>query len=240
MQLKDNAKKNFFLFTVISLAALVILGRLTSYLNSVTATDVAVSDWVTTLLTYLSEVLTACRTVISFSAIAVSAYLLDKKSLTVSCICTVGFAILDYAARFVIDFTTGAIYGVETMAVVWLLLQLAYEAIFIGIAVLIVVVMKSRFAKAENLRSAVKFSCIRAVLWALVAVCLSHIALEVYYLIDFVVTYSDITNTEIASIIGQFLKIIVIYGGFSFILAEGIQSAYAKLMLIPTSANADE
>lgn len=240
MQLKDNAKKNFFLFTAVTLAALVVLGRLNSYFNTIAATDIAISDWVTTLLTYLGEILTSCRTVISFSAIAAAAYLLDKKSLVISCVIAVGFALLDYAARFLIDCFSGAITGMETMAVIWLLLQLAYEAIFIALAILIVNMMKTKFDLAETPRRAAKFSCIRAVRWALFAVCLSHIALEVYYLIDFLLTYTNITNTEIASMIGQFLKIIVIYGGIAFILAEGMQSVYAKLLLIPSSVNDDE
>lgn len=240
MQLKDNAKTKFFLFTVITLALLVALGRLNSYFNTLSATDVAISDWVTTLLTYLGEVLTACRTVVSFSAIAVAAYLFDRRTLVLSTVYVFAFAFLDCAARFVIDFVTGAITGVETMAVIWLLLQFAYEAIFIILAVLIVNMMKAKLDNAENPRKAAKYSPIRAVRWSLFAVCLSRVALEVYYLIDFLLTYTNITNTEIASIIGQFLKIIVIYGGISFILAEAAQSIYAKLIMLPAPQNDDE
>lgn len=240
MQLKDNAKQKFFCFTVTTLALLVVLGRVTSYFNTISATDVAVSDWVTTLLTYLGEILTAARTVVSFSAIAVAAYVLDKKSLVFSTVYVFAFALLDYAARFLIDFVNGAITGVETMAIIWLLLQFAYEGIFIILAVLIVNMMKAKLDNAETPRRAAKFSCIRAVRWSLFAVCLSRVALEVYFLVDFLLTYTNITNTETASIIGQFLKIIVIYGGISFMLAEGMQSVYARLIFSPAPQNDDE
>lgn len=230
MYLKQNANRNFYLTASLLLMLTVVLGRLTSYFNTIFATDIAVADWVTTLLTYLSEIITSCRTVVSFSTVAVAFYIFKRKTVVLSTILVFGAAILDYAGRFFIDLSTGAIVGVEVLALVWLLLQLAYEAIFITLAVLIIYLVRKQFETSDHPRSSVKYSCIRSVRYALLLVLLSNIASETVYLIDFLNSYTNITNTEIASIIGSFLKIIVIYGGFPYLLAEAMQLLYAKLI----------
>jgi hypothetical protein len=49
---------------------------------------------------------------------------------------------------------------------------------------------------------------------------LSRLALEVWYLIDFLLAHTDITAGETASIVGTFLKVIVIYGGIAVLIGE--------------------
>lgn len=239
MQLKENTKQKFCRITVLLLISLVILGRLTSYFYSVSATDISYANWIPTLLSYIGEILASCRTVVSFSSIAVAAYIFNRQSLNLSVIFAAAAAILDYAARFFIDLSTGALSGAEMLAVIWLLLQLAYEWIFLALGVLIIIMMKNRYASAETKRTAEKYSCIRSVRYALSLVLFSHIALEVYYLVDFMLTYTGITNTEIASMIGQFLKIIVIYGGIALILAEIMQSVFAKTLFETADISSD-
>lgn len=240
MQLYKNYKSKFCLLTVLLLLAAVILGRLSSYFQSVSATDIAYADWVSDLMAYLGEVIVSARTVVSFSAIACAAYYLDKSALTQSIIFASAAALLDYAARFLIDCISGALDGAETLALVWLLLQYAYEMIFIALAVMIVLMMKKKALAAETRRTAEKFSCIRAIRYALILVMLSHVALEAYYLVDFLLSYTGITNTEIASMVGQFLKIFVIYGGIALIFAEGMHAWYVKALFAPAETAASE
>ncbi|MBQ4193369.1 MAG: hypothetical protein II650_03850, partial [Clostridia bacterium] len=45
----------------------------------------------------------------------------------------------------------------------------------------------------------------------------SRILAEIWYLVDFLLTYSGVTSTEIASIVGSFLRITVIYGAFGML-----------------------
>lgn len=239
MQLKDNAIKKFFCLCAVLLIILVAAGRLTSYFRSITETDIAYDSWITTLLVYLGEIITACRTVVSFSAIAFSAYYLQKrKAFVISIVFAMSAAFLDYAARFLIDLMGGAIAGAELFTAIWLLLQIAYEWIFIALAAVIINSMKKRSATAETKRTASKYTVNRASAYSLLLVLASHIVLEGYYLADFLLTYTGITNTEIASIIGSFLKIIVIYGGISLILSEGMLSLYSNTTLKAASENA--
>lgn len=240
MQLYKNHKSKFCLLTVILLIGTVILGRLASYFQSVSATDIAYADWVSTLTAYLGEVIVSARTAISFSAIAAAAYYLDKSCVRLSIVFAAAAALMDYAARFLIDWFSGSLDGTQTLALVWLLLQYAYELIFIALAVLIVVMMKKKALAADSRRTAEKFSCIRAIRYALVLVLLSHVALEAYYLVDFLLSYTNITNTEIASMIGQFLKIFVIYGGLALLFAEGMHAWFVKVLFAPAEDTVTE
>ena len=50
----------------------------------------------------------------------------------------------------------------------------------------------------------------------------SRILLEVYYLVDFLTTYSDVTAAEVSSIVGQFLYTAVLYGGVAWGISMGL------------------
>lgn len=230
MQLYKKQKSKFCLLTVLFLLGTIVLGRLSSYFQTISATDIAYADWVSDLMSYIGEIIVTLRTVISFSAVSYAAYYLDKSSLRWSVAFSAGAAFLDYAARFLIDYLSGSLNGTEMLALIWLLLQYVYELIFIVLAVLIILMMKRKAQSAENRRTAEKFSCIHAIRYALLLVMLSHVALEAYYLVDFLLSYTNITNTEIASIIGQFLKIFVIYGSIALLFAEGMYTCFKKLI----------
>jgi len=223
-------KSRLYLTTLLLLLLTVVLGRLVSYFTSVTATDIAYADWVPPLLGWLGEIITASRTVIGFSAAAAAVFYLNRSSaLTVSAI-SAAAAFLDCLARFLIDMISSSLTGLELLAVIWLLLQFAYEVIFIALAYLIAVIIKGRFDRAETARTREKNSSSAALRLSLLLVMLSKAALEVFYMVDFLTSYTNITSAETASIIGQFVRIAVIYGGLSIALGELLHPIHTSIL----------
>lgn len=209
-----------FRLTVLVMFALVVLGRSVSYFNTVAATDIAFAAWVSSALSYLAEILVCARTVVAIAGISYAVYHPMTQS-GGSYLAAAGvIALLDYAARFLIDFLTNAIVGAEVLAASWLLLQFLFEMLFIALSYLVAGAMRKKFANAETRRQTEACSVNRACMISLLLVLLSRIALEVWYLIDFMLAYTDITATETASIVGSFLKVLVIYGGAALLLGE--------------------
>ena len=234
----SSAKNNtrFCLITASLLVLTVVLGRIISVFQSVSATDIAYADWVSNLMAYIGELIVCARAVLSYTAAACAVYYLNRSAAVCAVLLAAGAALLDYAARFLIDLLSSSLTGMEILALIWLLLQLLYELIFLALAVLIAVMMKKKADTSASPYTARKYTVIRAIRCAVLLLLLSHIALEAYYLVDFLLTYTGITNTEIASIIGQFLKILVIYGGGALLLAEGFSAMYAKAGVLPANS----
>jgi len=65
----------------------------------------------------------------------------------------------------------------------------------------------------------------RAVTQAVVYQLGARILLEIYYLVDFLTTYSDVTAAEVSSIVGQFLYTAVLYGGVAWGISMGLTMA---------------
>ncbi len=212
-------KQNGFYITFIAMLALALLGRGVSWFHTVTANDIAYAAWVPTVLSYLAEILVCARVTLAIAAITFAVYRGTGAGSYLAAAAITAF--LDYGARFLIDFATSAIVGMEAVAAIWLTLQFLFEMLFVVFSYVVAAYMKKKFRTTESPRQAEKYSVNRAATVSLLLVMLSRIALEVWYLVDFLLTYSDITSTETASIVGAFLKVIVIYGGVAVLLGEG-------------------
>ena len=209
--------------TALSMLVLVLLGRVVSYGNTVAATDIAYADWVISALSYLSELLVCARTVLAIAGITFGMYRFGKTNARKFLGAAIGVAFIDYAARFMIDLFTKAITDVELLAASWLFMQFVFEMLFVLLSYWIAGTMKAKYASVirESPRQAEKYTVNRACTISLLLVMLSRIVLEIWYLADFLMTYSNITAAETAAIVGSFLKVLVIYGGAAVLLGEG-------------------
>lgn len=223
-------KSRLYLTTFLLLLLTVVLGRLVSYFTSVTATDIAYSDWVPSLLGWLGEILSAARTVIGFSSVAAAGFCLNRSAALTTAAIASAAAFIDCLARFLIDILSSSLTGMELLAVIWLLLQFVYEVIFIALAYIIAGIIKGRYDRAESARAREKNSSSAALRFSLILVMLSKAVLEICYLVDFLMNYSNITSAETASIIGQFIRIAVIYGGLSIAMGELIHPVHTSIL----------
>lgn len=206
--------------TVLFMLVLVFLGRGVSYINTAASTDISYADWVPAALSYLGELLVCARTVFGIAGIVFAVYFFGKPTALRFLAGTAGIALIDYSARFGIDLATKAIAEVEILAASWLFLQFLFEMLFVVLSYVIAGMMKEKRKRSESRRQAEKFTVNRACTVSLLLVLLSRLALEVWYLVDFLLAYTNITATETASMVGAFLKVIVIYGGAAVLLGE--------------------
>ncbi len=230
MDRTNGNAKGFLGISALLLFLTVILGRLTSFFYSVVATDIAYPDWLYVLLSYLNEIVPSLRTAVSYVAIGVAVYALSRKALIGTVLLTAGAAALDHVARFFLDYLSGAVTGLERTALQWLSLQFLYELIFMGIALLILLFMRAKYEKAKSTYKKSRFGTCTGVRIGLIVMLLSRIAMELAYLMDFLATYSDVTDSEIASIVGAFLKILLIYGVIPILTAEGLHRLFQKIL----------
>ncbi len=207
---------------------LVVLGRSVSYFHTVTATDISYTAWVPSALSYLAELLVCARTVIAIAGITYAVYRPQTQSGGKFLAAAGLTALLDYGARFMIDYVTKAIVDAEIFAAVWLLLQFLFEMIFIALSYAVASAMQKKFTAAESSLQAERYTVSRACAVSVLLVLLSRLGMEVWYLVDFMLAYTDITATETASIVGSFLKVIVIYGGAAILFGEGYTELLKK------------
>lgn len=228
---RKNTQARYILPSAVLLLAIAVVGRVVSYFYSITATDIAYADWVPSLLSYAGGIITAARTALSYSAVIYSLWRFGKAGYG-KVLGLVGLiTFLDFAARYIIDLTNGSISGSETAALIWVLLQFLYEFIFIVLAYLLGRIMLPKFASASesgNRRAASKYSPAKAVRYSVLLYTASRVFSEIIYLIDFLTIYSDITSAEIASIIGSFLNILIIYGAVAIVFAEVYRGMFVK------------
>ncbi len=224
-----NKKNNIRLFlTVLGISlALIAMGRVSTQFTAVASTDVAFPEWVAFVFSLISELIVCARIVMGCAGLAQCAYhptqsADGKKRTALPAMLTmvIALSLTDYLARFFIDYITGAITGTESLAVIWLLLQFLYEAVFLVMSMLLILLQEGKFAAAQTARSRERHSSAAAVRCSVLLILLSRVVLEVVSIIEFVTTYSDITTSEIASMIGSIIKILVIYGGGAMILGE--------------------
>lgn len=209
-----------FRLTVFLMLALVLLGRGVSYFHTIAATDIAYAAWVSSVLSYCAEILVCARTVIAIAGITYGVYHPQTQSGGKFLAAAAVTALVDYAARFTIDCVTGAIADAEIFAAAWLLLQFLFEMLFVALSYVIAGWMRKKSAASDTRGAAEKYSVNRSCAVSVLLVMLSRLALEVWYLIDFLLAYTDITAGETASIVGTFLKVIVIYGGTAVLIGE--------------------
>ena len=226
-----------FRITILVMLALVVLGRGVSSFHTVAATDIAFAAWVSSALSYLAELLVCARTVSAIAGITWAVYRNQgsRKFLAAAAV----LALIDYAARFVIDFATSAIVGAEVLAASWLLLQFLFEMLFVFLSYLIAGAMRKKLQTAETRRQAEMYTVNRSCAASVLLVMLSRLALEIWYLIDFMLAYTDITAAETAAIVGSFLKVLVIYGGAAILFGEWYTELLKKLEKAPQNVKRD-
>ena len=220
-----------FVFTYFAIILILIVSaRAASYLCTLSSTDIAYPEWVETVTSYLSEILDAVRRAVSYTAIVCAVYFGcgTKTTISVSLL-----TLADLAVRFFIDYFGSAISGTEIVAILWLGADFVYELIFMILTCILSRIVHLKSTTEDNPRKAKRYTSEKALLYSVILYCVSRLAFEVIYLIDFLVSYVNITNTEIASIVGSFLKIFVIYGGISYI------AAYVILPMLSKAKNKD-
>lgn len=202
------------------LVLLSLLCRGMGYIYSIMATDIAYSDVVVTIMGVLVEVLTIGRTMIGFCGILYAMHRWERNS-PYRCggrtlLVVLGCEVLDCASRYWVDKLTSSITNLEGFALLWLSLQLCYSTVLY-----VVVWCGGKFwFHPIGKRAAVPLE--RTVTTSTLILLATRLLLELYYLIDFLITYSNITGTEVASIIGQFLYTIVLYGGIAWGIGMGL------------------
>lgn len=239
--MEKKNKLRLFLTVLAGSLLCILLGRLSTQFASTAATDVAFPEWVAFVMSLLSQLIVAARLVLGYAGMTACAYTAhpgqNGRKIThlprmLTLVLAMSFA--DYLARFLIDFISGSITGTEIVAVIWLLLQFFYEAVFIVLSMIIIMLLAGRHSYANTVRGRERTSPAAAVRYSVLLTLLAHIALEIVSIIEFVTTYTDITSAETASMIGSVVRILVIYGGGSLLLGE----LFADLLLKKPGENA--
>lgn len=221
---KHNGNR-FFLTYFIIILILIVAGRAVSYLCTLSSTNIAFPEWVESVTSYLSEILDAARRAVSYSAIVCAAFCGTGVKTTVSVSL---LTLLDFAARFVIDLVTSAVSGTEVVALIWLGANFIYELIFLILACIVTRIVKLKLNSEENERKKRRHTPEKALLYSVGLYCASRLLSEIFYLVDFLLSYVNITNTEIASIVGSFLEIFVVYGGITYIVGYVVLPLFYK------------
>lgn len=218
----------FFLTYFIIILILIAAGRAVSYLCTLSSTNIAFPEWVESVTSYLSSILDAARRAVSYSAIVCAAFYGSGVRTTVSVSL---LTLLDLAVRFVVDLVTSAIVGQEVLTLIWLGTNFVYELVFLILACIVARIVRLKLNVEENERKKRRHTPEKALLYSVGLYCASRLVSEIFYLVDFLLSYVNITNTEIASIVGSFLEILVVYGGISYIVG------YAVLPLLQKAKN---
>lgn len=216
----------FFMTYFVTILILIVAGRAMSYLCTLSSTNIAFPAWVEPLSSYLATIIDSIRRSISYSAVVFAVFAYKNSSRTLVSVSLL--TLLDFAVRYLIDLLTSAIEGTELLTAIWLGTNYIYELVFIILAFIVARIIKMKHDSTDNTRKKRRYSVENAAIIASVMYCISRVVSELLYLIDFLVSYVDITNTEIASIVGSFLEIFVIYGGVSCIAAYIVLPIFKK------------
>ncbi len=212
--------------TAAALLTLTVLARGMGYIYSTMATDIAYSEVTVSVMGILVELLTILRTVTGYAAILYAMSRWDHDHVrsgppvlvTVLCLDAV-----DYFSRYLVDSATHSITNMETAAALWLLIQFAYSTLLL----LVSFGLGSRLLHPKSPRVPEGLDTLLTV--SIACLLVSRLLLELYYLLDFVTTYSNVTPTEVSSIIGQFLYTLVLYGGVAWVAAMAVAALLRSL-----------
>lgn len=213
--------------------AFALLSRGAYSLYSMSAADIAVPDFVEVLFSYLADALVSLRIALSLTFISCAVYsthtaeiksIKPKNAVIAACVCS--FA--DYAARFLIDFFSSAISGNEITALIWLALNYALEVILFLIAYAVSFIMSARMSAADSVMKKRRYSLTRALLILAAVYSSAYLLSEIYYCVDFFLSYVDITGAEYASIVASFLRIIVLRFGLVALMCPVFTGFYSQ------------
>ncbi|MGN1409004.1 MAG: hypothetical protein ACI4XJ_02385 [Eubacteriales bacterium] len=228
---QKRAKHRFLVSAAIISLVLIAAARVSTYICTLSSTDIAYPEWVEIFTSYLSETLSALRLAVSFAAICYAVYYrLGSASAVVFSLL---FSLADFSARFLIDLSMGAIIGSETFALIWLGINFVYEFVFIMLSYFAARILKLKSDGTDDVRRKKRYTIERAILVSVGLYLLSRVISELFYLVDFLLSYVNITNTEIASMVGSFLKIFVIYGGAAYLFAYFCILVFKRVSSLP-------
>lgn len=223
--------------------ALIAAGRITTHFTSLAATDVAFPEWVSFVTGLIAELIVCARIVVGYSGLTQCVYHPLSSAGTGRRTALPGMLALvlilsftDYLARFVIDFASGSILGTEMLAAVWLLMQYLYEAVFIVMSMLLILLTAGKYRAAETEHSRRRYDPAAAVRVSVLLTLLSRVILEIVSIVQFVSTYTDITSAETASMIGSVVRVIVIYGGGALLIGEFFTDLFSPRTESPAEA----
>lgn len=226
-------KSRAVLLTAVALTTLALLSRGAYSLYSASAVDIAVPDFVEVLFSYLSDALVSLRIALSLTFICCAVYsahnaeiksVKPKTAVVTACVCS----LVDYAARFLIDLFSSAISGNEITALIWLALNYALEIILFLIAYAVSVMMSVRMSESDSVMKKRRYSVSRALLILAAVYSSVYILSEIYYCVDFFLSYVNITGAEYASVVASFLRIIVLRFGLVAVMCPVFTGFYSR------------
>ncbi len=217
---REKKRFRFGIYALV-LFLIIVMGRAASLFYSYAATDISYDAWVSTVLQWGTMVFAAAKNVLGYAAVAYCAWYFSEKAGNLAALLFFAGLVIENAARFVLDCVTSSlVYGWQ-MALMSLLLQLAYETVFLILACLIVRLFKHlKKQNLDNVRKLKRYTAENAARVALLLLLAAQLVSELLYLLDFLSRYTDITNAEIASCVGSFLSILVMDGGVPLLLCE--------------------
>jgi len=219
----------FFRLILLVLLGLTGIGRLTNHFYSITYTDVLYDVWISTVLGYVLDGLSCLRYVLGFGAVLYAQWKWGNHAGDIIFITAVLCDLVDVGVRFVIDYFTDSIIGMEIMTIIWLLLQFAYDMIILALCWITGRILRMRYQASESVRRDRKYSMARTFRQSLLYVLILRIVIWAIDAVDFISNYSDIQSYEYASMAGQFVFTLVLYGGVAFLLSELVQWWFGRL-----------
>ncbi|MBQ8641723.1 MAG: hypothetical protein IJ480_05840 [Clostridia bacterium] len=229
----EKMRLTYLPLLALALLVLTVLCRGIGYIYSTMATDIAYSDLAVSIMGILVEALTILRTMTGYCAILYAMYRWENNSpVRYRCGGAVTLTVLlcdglDCFSRYLVDSATSSITDVEILAALWLLLQFCYSTILV---MLCWCTGRILFHPAAGKQPC---SMDRVLTQCTLYLLGTRLALEIYYLADFLATYSDITPSEISSITGQFLYTIVLYGGAAWGIGMGLSALLKHIYGVP-------
>ncbi len=201
MTLTQNQKRMRLLLMIYGAAlVLVALSRTSSILYSVTATDVIYRGSVLpTMLKYLADLFSYGAQGVSFGGIAYAWFYLFGPWRPISLAMSVGLLAVEQISALFADIFAGDIEGNEELAAVWSIVTVAYFALFCVAAYI------ASFISVKKQTSV--YSAVRISAFIMFAV---HFIIEAVNIVVFFIEYNFyVTSTEVASMVGNLLYIIL-------------------------------
>jgi len=216
----EEKRFSMVLYTLL-LFLIIAAGRVVTAVYNYISVDISYAEWVSSVLEYCSMLITGAKNALGYAAVAYCyRHISVRASDTAAVIFIVGLA-AENAARFLIDYFTASltVYGVK-MALISLGLQFLYETLFLLLACVVVRLFSYLLRRSGNLRKERIYTAENGARLSLLLLMTAQLISELVYLLQFLSMYTDITNQEIASCVGSFIYILVMYGGVPLLLCE--------------------
>jgi len=216
--MSEKMHGGYLSLTALVLVGLTVLGLALGYVYSLMATDIMYSNFAVYVMGVLVDVVSTVRVCVGYGAVLYAMWRWEwtTEQDRYRCGGTTAFVVwlldaAEYFSSYLVDSATSSITDRETMAILWLLLQLLSST-----ALLLLCYFTGRrlcHPAGERKKATLNRAMTQCVAYILAARLLS----EISYLADFLRTYSSITAGEITTIVGQFVYILLLYGGAAWL-----------------------